>query len=272
MKTGHLTIGFLGALLIAGPISAEQRGDSVATTVDRYATKENIGRAIGTAAGAFVGSQFADGGTAVFTAALGGLAGYLIGGHIGRELSRKDQAGLADATQTALNTGRNQDWKNPETGVTARVAVQDDGYVGRQLIGRVAELPALELINDYYVTGSNTNVRGGPGTEYAILHRVAKNQRLPVIGRVVGESWYMVAERGSGSGFIYAPLMSRASAQPLSQNAIRDAQIIDEPVRGYAVEQRACRVIDQEVQLPGGDTKTHSFRACQQKDGSWLEV
>jgi len=271
MKT-KIATGVLSALLVAGPIHAEQRDGAPDGSFGRYATKENIGRAIGTAAGALIGSQFADGSTKVLTAAIGGVAGFLLGGHVGRELSKEDQAGLTGATQEALDTGRDQEWSNPDTGVAARVAVRDEIYPGSDLVGRVTEVPALELINGYYVTQANTNVRGGPGTEYTILHRIAEGERLPVIGQVIGSDWYMVAERGSGSGFIYAPLLSPAVTQPYTLNAIRDARTIDQPIRSYAVEKQSCRAIDQEIRLPDGNTRTHSFRACQQQDGSWAEV
>jgi len=269
----YVVMGMVGSLLAASPTVAEQQSDSIGDTFEQYATTENIARAVGTATGALIGSQLADGTTGVFTTAVGGLAGFLIGGHIGRELSKEDQEGLADATQAALQTGRNQDWQNANTGVNARIKVSDEiENVNSPLIGRIAELPALELINAYHVTRSNTNVRGGPGTEYAVLHRLPNNQHIPVIGQVIGSDWYMVAERGSGSGFIYAPLLSRSKQQSSLENAVRDAQINGAPVKRYAVTKIDCRVIDQEVRLPDGNTKSHSFRACQNSDGSWTEA
>lgn len=266
MNTRALAAGFLGTLLAATPVLAEQRNNSMDGNLRQYATKENIGRAVGAAAGALIGTQFANGSTRLFTAALGGIAGLLIGGEIGRELSKDDQAGLADATQTALETGENQRWKNPDTGVNARVTVSDGS------IGRVRELPVVELINGYYETQSNVNVRGGPGTEYAILHRIESGQRIPVIGQVSGSDWYMVADHGAGAGFMHAPLLYWDPVQPASNNAIRDASATGHAIRSYALDEQSCRVIDQSVVLPDGTTRTRQFRACRRKDGNWTEV
>lgn len=266
MRSIYLAAGFLGTLLVATPVMAEQRNDDMEGSLRQYATKENIGRAVGAAAGALIGTQFAEGSTRLFTAALGGIAGFLIGGEIGRELSMEDQAGLAEVTRSALETGEDQRWNNPDTGIDARVMVSDG------LIGRVRELPVIELINGYYETQSNVNVRGGPGTGYAILHRIETSQRVPVIGQVSGSDWYMVADKSAGGGFVYAPLLFRDPVQPVSGNAIREAYATVHTVRSYAVDQQSCRVIDQSVVLPDGTTRTRQFRACRRNDGDWTEV
>lgn len=234
-------------------------------------TKENVGKAIGAVTGALIGSQIGGGKGKLAAVAVGTLAGYWVGGKIGRSLSERDRAGIASTTEQALATGEPQAWRNPETGVYTQVSVQDDpGYPGRR--GSLQEAPPLEYVNAYYTAGSNVNVRGGPGTEYAIIHGLKRGERVPVVGRVLDRDWYMIAEAGQGSGFVYAPLFAPSDGQAVAGNAIRESMRSGEVPQTYAVAESECRLITQEVTLASGERQTHSFRACRQADGSWVQV
>ena len=134
------------------------------------------------------------------------------------------------------------------------------------------EPPPLEHINAYYVANSNVNVRGGPGTNYGILHGLKRGERVPVVGKVVDSDWYLIAEGGQGSGFVYAPLFTRSSPQAVAENAVRDASRDGYVPQTYAVTESQCRRITQEVRLPSGERQQHSFRACRQANGHWVEV
>ncbi|MEN8174172.1 MAG: SH3 domain-containing protein [Pseudomonadota bacterium] len=234
-------------------------------------TKENVGKAIGAVTGALIGSQIGGGSGKVAAVAVGTLAGYWIGGEIGRSLSEQDRAGIAQTTEQALETGESQAWQNPETGVYTKVSVHDDTGSSSRL-SRLQESPLLEHINAYYVASSNVNVRGGPGTKYEILHGLKRGERVPVVGKVVDRDWYMIAEGGQGSGFVYAPLLARSEGQPVAGNAVRDATQGGNLPQTYAVAESECRRITQEVRLPSGERQQHSFRACRQADGKWVEV
>jgi surface antigen len=234
-------------------------------------TKENVGKAIGAVTGALIGSQIGGGKGKLAAVAVGTLAGYWVGGKIGRSLSERDRAGIASTTEQALETGQSQAWRNPETGVYTQVSVQDaSGYPGS--VGSLQEAPPLEYINAWYTAGSNVNVRGGPGTEYPILHGLRRGERVPVVGRVLDRDWYMIAEGGQGSGFVYAPLFAPSDAGTVAGDALRESMQTGERPQTYAVAQNECRTITQEVTLPGGEYQTHSFRACRQSDGSWVQV
>lgn len=233
-------------------------------------SKENIGKAVGAAAGALLGSQIGDGRGQLAAVAVGTLAGYWVGGRVGRHLSQQDRAGIAHTTRDALETGNTQTWRNPDTGVATRVSVRDAETPSRSRGQRaLTQAPTLELINRYYAADGRVNVRGGPGTDYEILYQVAENERVPVIGRVTGEQWLMLANHGQGNGFVYAPLFTRVDGP---ENAIRDASRSGDTFETYAVDHRECRAITQEVVLPDNTSRTHEFRACRQPDGSWTEV
>jgi surface antigen len=263
MRIKYLIVIALSFFVAAGPVSAQQG----------LFTKENISRAVGAAAGALLGSKFGEGSGKVVGVAVGALAGYWVGGEVGRRLSQNDRAGIANTTQHALDTGETQAWRNPDSGVYTRVSVDEARpSSARSLRSKPDEVPALELVNAYYTADANVNVRSGPSTDYAIVHTLRRGERVPVIGKVEATDWYMIAEGGSGSGFLYAPLVARSDAQPDSQNAIREAMARGEEPKRYVADTRQCRHITQKVTLPNGKKSAHDFTACRQPDGSWMEV
>ena len=243
--------------------------------LSEYLTKENVGKAVGAIGGALLGSQIGGGKGKLAAVALGTLAGYWLGGEIGRHLTEQDQVGIARTTQEALHTGSPQTWRNPDTGVYTRVSVDDaPPPAQRRAAGRspLQQVPTLELINAYYTTGTAINVRGGPGTDYAVLRTIPHGERVPVIGRVQGSDWLMIAQGGVGNGFMYGPLLTRSESHPAGDNAIRQAMLRGERPQQYVAQQDDCRQITQAVTLPEGTTRRHSFTACRQSDGSWVEV
>ena len=237
-------------------------------------TEENIGKAVGAAAGALLGSQIGGGKGRLAAIAIGTLAGYWVGGEIGRRLTPADRAGIATTTQDALETGQAQTWENPDSGVYTRVEVEEaeppPDYRDRG--SGLDRVPPLELINAYYTPESNINLRAGPGTGYDVLRTLPAGERVAVVGRVSGTDWVMVAPRGVGAGFLYGPILHRAEQQPDAGNAIRHAMSTVGPAPAYALDTSQCRRITQEVVLPGGKQDVHQFTACRQPDGSWVEV
>lgn len=250
----------------AGPALADDDGWSP----DDLLTGENIGRAIGAAAGALLGAQIGDGSGQVLAVAIGTLAGYWLGGEIGRRLTREDQAGIAYSTQRALETGRPQTWHNPDTGVATRVSVQKIPVEEvRPGLPPLDEAPALKLINEFYTANANVNVRGGPSTDYAVLYVVHQGERVPVLGRVAGSKWLMIARQGAGSGFVYGPLFTPTGE---SDNAVRALMDTDETFAISGARSRECRRITQEVSIPGVPTRSHAFKVCRQPGGTWTKV
>lgn len=264
MKRLQLAMACLAASTAAAPVAAQQG----------FFTEENIGKAVGAAAGALLGSQVGDGKGRIAAMAIGTLAGYWAGGEIGRRLTRSDRAGIASTTQDALETGETRTWQNPDSGVYTRVAVEDAepppdyGYAGRGL----DRVPPLELVNAYYTPESNINLRGGPGTDYAALRTLPAGEPVPIVGRVQGTDWLMAAPGGVGAGFLYGPILYRAGQQPDSGNAIRHALSAGGADGRYAAAGAECRHITQRVVLPDGGEDLHEFTACRQPDGSWAEV
>lgn len=236
-------------------------------------TTENVGRGVGAVAGALIGSQIGGGRGQLAAVAAGTLAGYWAGGSFGRYLSQTDRAGISQATNQALYSGQPVSWSNPDTGAQSTVTVRDvPGYTtNSHLQPALAQLPPVELVNAYFAPSANINVRGGPGTDYAIVHKIAEGNAVPVIGKVINSDWLLIAEQGSAVGFVYAPLMQVARNQSYYDNAIRHASTGDQAGR-YIAQKQPCRIITQKVKLNDGRSDSTQFKACQQADGNWVKA
>lgn len=275
MLKRYLIVAATSLCLGAGPVLADheqpqpqhQQGNN---PLPFELNKENVGKGVGAAVGALLGSQFGDGKGQLAAVAAGTLAGYWVGGRIGERLSQRDQAGIAHTTQRALKTGDTQTWRNPDTGVATRVSVSDaEASADRRGRPAVEQTPPLEMVNALYTANARVNVRGGPSTDYGIVYQLREGEQVPVIGRVSGKDWLMLAENGAGSGFVYEPLLSRSGN---SGNAIRESVDAGESFSTHSAASSQCRLITQEVTLPDDTSRRHEFKACKQPDGSWQEV
>ena len=234
--------------------------------------KENVGKGLGAITGAIIGSKVGGGSGRAAAIAVGTLAGYWAGGKVGQRLTQIDRRGINRATTRAVSTGQATAWRNPDTGTSTRVSVRD--YTPRassRLKPSLDRLPAIELVNAYYVPSTDINVRGGPGTDFEILHSIRQGKSVPVVGKVIDSNWYLIAEQGKASGFLYAPLMSLDHNQSAQSNAIREASYGAQPGR-YAALNQNCRVITQKVSLRSGNSESHQFKACQQTNGNWVKI
>ncbi len=235
-------------------------------------SKENIGKGLGAITGAIIGSKIGGGNGTTAAIAAGTLAGYWAGGEIGAHLSKKDREGINKATSKAVSSGKNTSWNNPDTGTRTRITVNDAlPGSGKNHSASLRQLPPIEMINAYYVPTTDINVRAGPATEYPVQHSIRQGASVPVAGRVLNSDWYLIAEEGKASGFLYAPLMAVARTQPISGNAIRDASRNAQSGR-YLAQASNCRMITQQVSFNDGNSETHQFKACQQANGNWEKI
>ena len=236
-------------------------------------TKENVGKGVGAVAGALLGSQIGGGRGKLAAVAAGTLAGYWAGGNVGRYLSQADRAGISQATNQAIYSGQPVSWNNPDSGARTKVTVRDaPSYSNnRHLKPALTQLPPVELINAYFSPSANINVRGGPGTDYSVVHKISAGNAVPIIGKVLNTDWYMIAEQGQAAGFVYAPLMKMSRNQSYTDNAIRHASTGNQSGR-YVAQNQLCRIITQKVRLHNGRTDSNQFKACQQADGNWVKA
>lgn len=211
--------------------------------------KENVGKGLGAITGAIIGSNIGGGRGRTAAIAAGTLGGYWAGGEVGRHFSQKQP-------------------KNPGY---ARTHKQHPKQAKLRLKPALNRLPSIEMVNAYYQPTTDINVRGGPGTDYAVLHTIQQGTPVPVAGRVIGSDWYLIAEQGKASGFLYAPLMVANHTQSVRGNAIRQASTTTQFVQSVS-QSSACRTITREVSLGNGGRELQSFQACPQADGNWVKI
>jgi len=211
--------------------------------------KENVGKGLGAITGAIIGSNIGGGRGRTAAIAVGTLGGYWAGGEAGRHFT--------EGNQTAASPRRNKQHSPRHTKQNLKPALD--------------RLPSIEMVNAYYQPTTDINVRGGPGTDYAVLHTIQQGKPVPVAGRVIGSDWYLIAEHGKASGFLYAPLMVANHTQSVRGNAIRDASTTTQFEQSLS-QFSACRTITREVSLGNGDHELQSFQACPQANGNWVKI
>jgi len=249
----------LVALAVAQPAAAQGVLDNI--------DNEDIGRVLGGIGGAVLGAQFGSGTGQLIATAAGAVGGLFLGGEIGKRLGGQDQKGIAATTERALETGETQTWKNPDTGVSTTAHVRETTYrpapvaAGSGREGVVWRVPPMDLIERDYEATTTTNVRGGPGTDYAVMDQLRRGERVRVVGKMTEADWYMISEGGIGRGFVHADLLRPASggttaARPSSSDA-------------GGVSARKCSLITQEVRMPDGALETRQARACRNEQGNW---
>lgn len=261
-------------LAAAGPLARAEheeptpqaQNDFMSGITDKL-TKENVGKGVGGVLGGLLGSRIGSGSGKTAATILGALGGYWLGGEVGRRMQESDREGLAHSTATAIETGQSQTWVNPGTGVRTDVQVQD-AY--DEPMSHTNQAPPLEMINAWYAADSRSNVRSGPGTNYPVIDQLQHEQQVPVVGRVSGEDWYMLARNGRGYGFVHASLLSPIDRWSADGNAIRDHADLD--FDDDMLAQPECTLVTQTVTMPDGRTASEKFRTCRNKDGTWEVV
>lgn len=259
-------------LLVSSP-AIVHADESWQDKLKRQLKNENVSRTLGTVAGALLGSQIGDGRGQVAAIAAGAFAGYWLGGKFSEKLRQSDRAGIASATERAVETGETTTWTNPDTGVSTRVSVADaESGVDRSGRAPLETLPPLDIVDAWFVPTVNLNVRGGPGTDYRILHTLKEGTPVPVLGQAKDSDWFVIAEGGKAAGFVYAPMTAPAGEDMPASGAIRDAMTGKVKTERYEVAASTCRRVTQEVTLNDGSSDTNAFRVCRQPDGSWVQA
>lgn len=260
-------------------ISVPAFADHTPTVGQRFAqgvTKENVGRAVGATVGALVGSQIGNGRGQLAAVAGGTVAGYILGGKVGRNSAAKQHAS-SYRSQPVYTSSRSTSQS------TSRVRAARTSF--KQPL---TAAPPLEMIDGFYLADTKSNVRGGPGTDYLVVDQLHQGEQVAVIGKVIGKDWYMVSENGIGTGFVYAPLLSPLpnygsynTQSNVGYNSVNYSNTsFNMPAHTtpqYSANQGAaqpnqCSVFTQQITLPDGTSATRNIEACQRADGSWEEA
>lgn len=256
-RTG-VAVGMAGCLLLAGCKTGEQGAV--------------IGALIGGGAAALACKNVKNDAMRMLCIGGGAALAGAIGSKIAEALEEQDRQRLLAAQEQALNTSQPVSFSNPETGVTGRVTVLSEAPPQtvtkpvKVLKERVTTVPPLDLVNAPYRATANTNLRGGPGTDYAIVGKLAKGETVQVLGRVKGKDWYLLGSGDVGTGYAFHNLLSPVGSGAPAPALAPPPGAVSEVAA--ATEQLPCRRVRQEVTVHDRNL-SEDVTMCQQGDGSW---
>lgn len=151
-------------------------------------TNQNIGRAVGTGLGAYLGSKVGKGRGNDVAIAAGAVGGFVLGGKVGRDWGANNHSRQTYSKRTH--------------------AKSSGGY-----LEPVQAMPELEHIDSTYQANRTSNVRGGPSTKYKVVEGLQPGEQVRVLGRVVETNWYMIAQNDIIEGFVHMSLLDPVGQQ-----------------------------------------------------------
>lgn len=192
-----------------------------------------------------------------------GAAGdYAAGSALAGRLSGDDRRALADAFEEAMETGRATRWRG---GAAVGTVAPGDYALGNLLPGPTARLGLARVDLDLsapmetelglHALRANSNVRTGPGTDYAVIETLPAGTGVDGVGRPAGSDWMLVAIDGVARGYIFDDLLVKAPGTEL------------ELAGGPQREARLCRDFTQRVSLYS-ESDEWSGAACRE-NGVW---
>lgn len=136
------------------------------------------------------------------------------------------------------------------TTIEANIDVEANGVNTEE--AQTTNLPVVEVtIPTAFTTPPNMNVRGGPGTNYAVVTSVPAGTALPILALNPAGDWYQVEVDGLvDAAWIYGPLATAAG--PMDTVSTLSAEEIPAPPEPIAVAQTTAAVINAPPPSGGG--------------------
>jgi uncharacterized protein YgiM (DUF1202 family) len=225
---------------------------------------KTVGSQLGSAVGQTLGSQLGYG----LATQTGTVLGSVLGGEIAELLDPASRQQATEATGEAITSGESQSWSNPSAGTSGEVQVigekQETTNVQVEVVkDDVQELPPIELIGRTYVATGEANVRGGPGTDYKAVGNLKPGEAVNVVGKVRGESWYMVSQGDVVIGYVSTTLLALPSTPILPPDIKPKGAVAMQSVPA----ERTCRTASHQVRLSSGEIVTEEIDACESPTG-----
>lgn len=208
--------------------------------------KQIIGAAAGGVVGGLIGSKI----KGTVGTLLGGALGAAAGSALGCKLQNNDRARAERATQAAIASGRNQEWQNTGTGASGKVEVANSTGAALgdlKFAEGVEPASGFTKVGGSYTSSSAANVRSSPSTTGNVLAKLTPGQHVWVPASVTGSPWMLVSDGGVAQGYVSAPLLQKAVTVASS-----------------------CRIVKQNVTVPGETEQSETYQACKDKSGSWV--
>jgi surface antigen len=289
MQKFALLLASAAALAAAAPAQAQYAqptGGPLSTlfACQNAGNRQGQGAIVGAIVGGLAGNQIADNDRRSGTV-IGALVGAAAGSMIGCRMQNQDVVRAQQATQMALNSGRDQSWNNPQTGASGRVSVVNTyNYAGaggynppapqRASLDTVRWINGVEQPREYqpsegtYAANGNTVIRSGPSQRARQLGNLRSGEQVDGLVRVEGTDWVLASRNGQVIGYIQesqARFMGESYATGNQGGYQQGGYAPYQPGRG-----QMCRTFDQHYTLAGGQTQTERHSACQSQTGEWL--
>jgi SH3 domain-containing protein len=147
---------------------------------------------------------------------------FAAGSALAPRLASGDREALGGAVVAAVESGQPQRWR----GARAAGVVMPGGYSIANL--RADPNARIALARDdidvgymmetelgLYVLTRNSNVRIGPGTQYAIAEKLPAGTGVEIVGRLTDGTWMLAAIDGAVRGYIHKSLAIKAPGTEL---------------------------------------------------------
>lgn len=251
------TLAALALVAAAGfsPATASAQGLGSLFSCDAPGSGNTTGAVVGGLVGALAGSQVSKNERAL-GAVIGAGIGAAIGNNIGCRMDRKARQDAQTAFERALETGRAQNWSDPQTGASGRIEVlgpatsatpSGGGYSGRWRFAEgVSPATRVDTYGGAYAANGRINMRAAPSTSAPVVDRLRTDERIEVAGSVAG-GWLAVVEDGLIQGYV-----ARSVVRPLDGGGGRD-----------------CRLVQQTITEPDRPVVREQYNACRGADGAW---
>ncbi|VAW07868.1 hypothetical protein MNBD_ALPHA05-2011 [hydrothermal vent metagenome] len=147
---------------------------------------------------------------------------FAAGSALSVKLASGDRKALGGAVIAAVESGQPQRWR----GVRAAGVVMPGGYSIANLRpdpnARIALARddidvgyVMETELGLYVLTRNSNIRIGPGTQYAIAEKLPAGSGVEIVGRLTDGTWMLAAIDGTVRGYIHKSLVIKAPGTEL---------------------------------------------------------
>ncbi|MEM9289073.1 MAG: SH3 domain-containing protein [Pseudomonadota bacterium] len=263
------TVALAGAAMLAAITIPAQAGifDTIKDGIVREAKQVAVEKA-SDATGLNMSCASYSGSVDVMTRCMEHSVGNAISRDFGNFLRDGDLESQESSVMSTIFTGEPAMWSNSESGTSGEAKVVKEKTKTKKkkvvvLKDKVETVPELDLIGENYRAKTSTNVRGGPGTDYAVVGRLNSGDVVNVVGKVSGDEWYMISQGGVGTGYVFLELLEPAASM--------DATVVGAP-EGDVAEvktktKQTCKTIEQTVTGPDGETKKDTIKACQGPNG-----
>lgn len=197
-----------------------------------------------------------------------------------KKMTQEDVRQAATAREEAIATGETQTWSNAQSGASGTVTStpappKPAAPVEIKAVpGSIGTPPEMIAVGERYVVKGDTgvNVRGGPGTSYAVVASLAAKEQIMAIGKTTAGDWYMVGRGDVAIGYVAASLIQKAAAviaAAPTQAAPPPPPANAEPAK--VVMSAECFTTTQTVKLADGSSQQAEVTSCRTPNG-WAQV